>query len=146
MRVDRCEVGKVISNSDKVVELQKQQAASDVSVLEWTAELKKVKAQLVQVTAETLKLSMKWDAVLAETDKKHEELAGVHSARDCVEDLERYIVNQSVGTVDAFVNQVGVQLVDRFCAGLEDTYAGSQVPFSYRITHVSVVGASSVEV
>lgn len=44
-------LAKMSSDVDEVVELQKRQAASDVSVQELTTEFTRVKAKLVQVTA-----------------------------------------------------------------------------------------------
>lgn len=82
----------------------------------------------------------------AESEKKLEELTGLRGAHNLVESLVRSIVNQSIGALDAFINQVGVQLVDCLRTGLEEVYAGSQLPFPYKLAYDFGVGATSAEV
>lgn len=105
-----------------------------------------VRAQLIQMTAEKFELFTRLYAATEESDKNFEELAGRRGARDYVEGLGRSIVNQSVAAIYAFVKHVGFPLVDCFRTGLEEAYAGIQPPFPYTLTHVPVVGVTSVEV
>lgn len=71
----------------------KRQEASDVSVQELNAELTKVKAKLVEMTAERLESSTKLGAVAAECNKRLEEFAVARNARDRVKGLVRSIVD-----------------------------------------------------
>lgn len=72
----------------------------------------RVRAQLVQVTAEKLELSAKLGAVVTESNKMLKKLAFIHGARDRIESLVQSTVSQSVKALYSFVNQVGIQLVD----------------------------------
>lgn len=54
-----------------------------------------------------------------------EQLTFVSDTVEHVEKLLRSIVGQSLETLDALVNEVGIQLVDRFRTGLENAYSSS---------------------
>lgn len=101
-----------------MVELHKRPALSDVSVQELGTELKRVNVQLVQVTSERVELPVKLGTVTVESDKRLEDLTAGLGARDHVKRLVRCNVSQSVEALEAFVNQIGTQLVDRFLNGL----------------------------
>lgn len=53
---------------------------------------------------------------------------------------------QSVKALDAFVNQVGPQLVNRTRMGLENSYSGCQFFCTDKLTHLFSVSATSVEI
>lgn len=120
--------------------------ASNGSVQELTAELQTVREQLILFTAEKYELSMRLSTVLAESDRRLVALAVVHSARYSVEGLVQSVFDQSVWTLGTSINKVGVQRVDRFRTVSEDDYAGSQLPFSNKLRHVSGVFAANDEV
>lgn len=145
-KVAEVKLSTVHNDDNEVVELRKRQAAYKVSVQGLPTELTRAKAQSVQVTTERLELSRKLGAEAAESDKRLKELAVVRDACNSVEGVVWSIVGQSVEALAVFVNQVGTQLVDRFCTGLENSYAGSQLTFTYTSNHVSGVGVSSVVV
>lgn len=69
-KVANSELAHVSSDKDDIVVLQKRHSASDVTVEELTTELSKVKAQLVQLTAENLGLLTNIGTVSAEFDNK----------------------------------------------------------------------------
>lgn len=91
------------------------------------------------MTAEKLELSARLGAVAVKSDKRFKELAVVRSACDRVEGLVPLTVARSVKALNAFVNQVGTQLVSCFRTGLENEYAGSQLAFLYTLTNASGV-------
>lgn len=91
---------------------RRRQVESEVSVQGLTVELKKVNAQLVQVTLENLEPSTKLGAAAAELVGMVEELADMYYACDILERLVRCIVSQSFTALDALVNQAGAPLVD----------------------------------
>lgn len=136
---------KASSDTAETVGFRKQQGMSDMSVLELSVELTRFKAPFVYLSAEKLDLSTKLGAVGAESDNRLKELAVVRGGYDPIEGSMRSIVGQSVEAINAFVNHVGTQLVDRFPAELEKAYAGCQSAFHFMWTHVSGVGATSVE-
>lgn len=78
---------KTNSDANEGVELWKLQAALDLSARELTAELTKVRAELIQVTTERLESSTRLDVIAVESEKRLEELAIVRSTRDSVEEL-----------------------------------------------------------
>lgn len=117
-----------------------------MSVQALTTTLQTAKTQLIQMNAEKLELSPKLDARATEADKKLEELAGVRGARERVDSLMRFIVDQSVAALDVFIDQVDDQLWDPFRTGQINAYAGGQLLFPHTLTHVSGVDATSVEV
>lgn len=96
--------------------------------------------------AENVDLSTKFNAVASGCDKRFEELTGLRDVRDHARGLVESIFDQSIGARQAFVNEVGVQLVNRFRTGLEEAYAGSQLAVTYKLTHLSGVRAISIEV
>lgn len=98
------------------------------------------------MSEQKLEWCTKLDAVTAESVKRLEELSGMRNVCDRVKSSVWSIFDQFVGALDAFVNQIGSQLVDRFCAALEDACAGSELLLPYTLTDVLDVGAISVEV
>lgn len=97
-------------DTDGVLELWKQQAASDVSLREKTAELTKFKALPVEVTAETLEVANNTRCVGEGVRRRLKELAVVRRSLVIVKRSVRSIVGLSVKTEDGFVNQVKSQL------------------------------------
>lgn len=58
----------------------------------------------------------------------------------------RCIIGRSLEAVGALINQRETELVDRFCAELEDVCKGRQLSSFYTFTHIRVVRATSVKV
>lgn len=88
--------------------------------------------------------STKLGVVVATSDKRLKELAVMRGARNRVVRLA--IDGQSGEALYAFANQVQTHLVDRFRVVWAGAHSGSRMAYSYRLTHVSGVGSSSVEV
>lgn len=101
---------------------------------------------MVKVTAEKFEFSMRLNAVEVGSDKRLEALAVVWDARHCEEGLVQSIVGRYIEVLDAFINQVGTQLVDRFRAVLESTDTGCQVPCRCTLKHISCIRKTSVKV
>lgn len=111
-------LAKMRSDAEVVDGMQKRQMASNVSRQGLTADLKTVQVRFFQVTVETPELSTKLDAAAADSNKRLEELGGVRGTRDRVGGLVRYIVDLSVGALDALLDLVDVRLMDRSCTAL----------------------------
>lgn len=137
-------LAKVRSNTNDVVELRKLLAASVLSMRALDAEITKVKAQKVQLSAENAELSTKIGAVATESDQRFERLVVVNCARVRAERLVRSMFGQFFEALDLFAYQVEAQLVDRFCFGFEGACAGSQLVYHYMVVHVSDFGAISM--
>lgn len=95
-------------DTDEVVALQERHAESDVSVQDKTAELTRIKTQLVQITTERVELSMKLDVVAAESDMSLEQLAVVRGTRDRFERLVPSILVQLVETQMRSSTKLGI--------------------------------------
>lgn len=78
--------------------------------------------------------------------KRVDEFSAATGDRVRVEGLVCSVGGKSVEALDAFVNQVGTQLVERFCLRLEKSCYGSQLLCSFTLRHIPGVGATSDEV
>lgn len=73
-----------------------------------------MKSQLVTVIAEKIDFFAKLSTLEAESDKRLEELFVTRDAHEGVQSLMRSVFGHSVEGLDAFINQGGTQLLDRF--------------------------------
>lgn len=73
-------------------------------------------------------------------------LDSTHGVHDGVEKVMLSIFVQSVEALDAFLDEVRTQRVDRFGTGLMNVYSGSQLASPYKSTNTFGVEVASFEV
>lgn len=102
-----------------------------------------VKLQLMVIAAEKVEVFTKLSAEEARSDRKLELLSVALGACDLVVFLY-FVVKFCVPALHKFIIQVGIQLPDRYRAGLEVAYSGSQLACFHMLKQMSGVGATSI--
>lgn len=109
-------------------------------------EVRQVKSQFRSVTVEKLEMFTVLYAVEEERYKRLGVLAVVRGALERVEKLVQSLVGQAVETLDAFINQVGSQLVNRSRSSLKSGHFRTQLWCLYTLTLTHSVGTICVKV
>lgn len=139
------EVAEYKATVGEVAERWKRLAVSSASAQQANSKLNTFKTMCLTATGETFRLSDRLGIVEPKSGRGFEVLSAVKRACALVESVVCFFVGYFVKELDTFINRVGTQLQSPLYLSLETAYYDNQLPCSYTLTHLSGVGATSIE-